>query len=397
MRSHLIGLALVGVIAATACGDQAGVRATGGPGTSSEVSGGTWRAMSASPLSARHSSVALPLGSRVFFLGGQDDPLCPPNADCAIAPKRLRDGAVYDVTTDSWRRLAPAPEGLSLGAETGVIGQVVYVLSPPADGQGAGTFLSYDTALDRWSTLPPPPVSGTRLVAAGQRLLAYQATHEQGTPRPDQLYDVAARSWSALPMDPLVPSFDRSMVWTGERLVLFAPRLVPQPGGADGPSWVRAARLDPTAKAWQTMPDSNQVISGYLTPVWSRGRVLVPAPGGTDGGETNNYGRVLPFGGWFDVESGRWSPLPEVADADERYRSWGVSATSPEYSADGSLVLDVERERWIRLAPPPSQVDTGQSAAWAAQQLVVWGGGHADLDAEKSTLVAGGAVWTPPA
>jgi hypothetical protein len=53
----------------------------------------------------------------------------------------------------------------------------------------------------------------------------------------------AAKSWSELPADPLSPSFDRSMAWSGRQLILFDHELVPNPG-AEKPALTRVAALD---------------------------------------------------------------------------------------------------------------------------------------------------------
>jgi hypothetical protein len=399
-------LAAVAAAAALAgCGDASTSRA--GHSASSTPSGsgsptaaatptaaetpGKWRAMAASPLSARHGAVAVVVDQEVLLIGGQDEPLCPPAADCATSPHRLRDGAAYHVARDDWRPVAPAPVGLALGTETAVVDGVVYVLVPSPDRERESTLLSYDPAADRWAPLAAPPRRGyLRLVAAGRGLIAYHSTHEFGTPQPDLAFDVGTGRWSDVPADPLVPAFDRTMVWAGDRLVLLAPRLVPQPGGADGPSWLRAATFDPASRTWRALPETQQVISGELTPVWTGQAVLNPTPGGADGGATNGYGRTIPFGGRLDLSTGRWTPLPPAPD---RYRGWGVSAASPAYSAVGSVVLDAGADRWLPLPTPPDPPLLGHTAVWVANRLVVWGGGTSNESG--SELRASGQVWTP--
>jgi hypothetical protein len=385
-------LAVGALLLLGACGDGARLAPLdGGAPVSGVTPTAGWRPMAASPLSARYAAVAVAVRSEVLFIGGHDGPMCPPNADCAFLPPSLRDGAAYDAAADAWRPIAPAPAGIALGAETAVVNDVVYVLTAAAPQGTASAFLAYDVAADRWSSLPAPTRAGyLRLAAAGDSLVAYQSSHENGAPTVDQLYDVGSRRWSTLPSDPLVPSFDRSLLWAGDRLVLLAPKLVAQPGGADGPSWLRAATLDLTTRSWRALPETRQVISGELTPVWTGTHVVNPTPGGADGGATNGYGRTLPFGGRLDLSTGRWSTLSEAPD---RYRGWGVSATSPTYAAVGSIVLDVAADQWLRLPTPEGPRVEGHSAAWVRDQLVVWGGGT--FDDGSSRLVATGQVWSP--
>jgi hypothetical protein len=346
--------------------------------------------MAASPLSARHGAVAVPVGTTLLLIGGSDDTLCPPNADCAIAPVPLRGGATYDPRADRWRRVAPAPTGIPAATPTATIGTAVYFLVPGVDD--VPTFHRYDTATDRWTTLPSPQGRYLQLVATGSSVVAYPTSHESPPTAPDQLFDPRTTTWRALPDDPLVPSFDRTMVWAEDRLVLLAPRLVPSPGGEDGPSYLRAATYSLTTGIWTTLPETNQVVSGELMPVWTGSQVLNPVPGGVDGGETNNYGRTIALGGRLDLATGTWSRLP---DAPDRYQGWGVGAAGTRYSAVGSIVLDHQRDRWLRLTAPQDAPEQGHAAAWVGDALVVWGGGR--FDSSASVLSASGSVWEPAA
>ncbi|HVF19273.1 MAG TPA: hypothetical protein VNA14_03410 [Mycobacteriales bacterium] len=332
------------------------------------------------------------VGGEVLFLGGSDSPLCPPNADCAVGPEPRRDGAAYDVAKDTWRRIADAPVGLQLGAQTAVLARTLYVLLPDP-GRNSTRLVSYDLDADAWATLPAPPAGYRSLVATGRDVVAYLGTDEYADAHGDYALDPTSGAWRALPDDPLSPSFDRTMVWTGGRLVLVAPKLVPSPGGADGPSWLRAATYDPSTSTWRALPETKQVISGDLSPVWDGTRLLNPSPGGADGGETNGYGRTLPHGGRLDVETGRWSPLPETTL--ERRVGRGVTAVSPAYAALGSIVLDVAADRWLALPDRPDAVEQGHAAQWVGSRLVVWGGATYDADG-RSTLSAAGSIWTPP-
>ena len=81
------------------------------------------------------------------------------------------------------------------------------------------------------------------MVATDDAIVLYRTTDEAGA-APDWLFDPAEQSWSELPDDPLGPAFGRSMVWNGEALFLFDKALVESPGGADGPSYTRAARYE---------------------------------------------------------------------------------------------------------------------------------------------------------
>lgn len=251
MRRLLIVLAAV--LLAAGCADAP---ARTEAGTSPAV----WTAVPAGPLTARHSAVAAWVGGRFVVVGGRSGPACPAGADCA-APREpaFRDGASLDPATGTWTRIAAAPVPVAAppGPPPAVVGDGVYLSMDNA-------FLSYDPASDRWQRLRPPPVTG-QLVAAGDRLLLVT---DSG--RGDAAFDPRTGAWRALPRDPLGPSFDRSVVWLGDRALLSAERLVPNPGAA-APALVRLASLDAGLSRWSALPDPG--IIGW-SPVVAAGRAV---------------------------------------------------------------------------------------------------------------------------
>lgn len=346
-----------------------------------------WSAVPASPLSPRHEALQLAVGTQALLLGGQDEPLCPPGALCVRPADVRRDAAAYDVRAQRWRSLAPAPAAISAWSAAAVeIAGTVYVHA----SHDGNALLGYDVAGDAWEVLPAPPDEHLRLVAAGDVLVGY-AMSQEGEPTGDWLYTPAERRWSPLPQDPLFPSFDRAMVWTGERLVLVGAKVTPSPGGEDGPSWLRAATFDLATSSWTALPESRQVIVSYVDPVWTGSAVLNAAPGGADGGEINGYGRTLPFGGFLDPDTGQWSALP-ATEGKHTGSGFGPSATSRDHVARGEIVLDVRARRWIELPSPPASGEQGATSVWVDGSLLVWGGGSP----RTGELVANGALWTPP-
>lgn len=151
---------------------------------------GRWEELPAPPLSPRARVVGVWTGSEVLLVGG-DTWLCPPNASC-VAPDEppLSDGAALDPDTGSWRAIAPSPLPFSY-ASTAVLGDDVYFLVESGDGVAGArpVLLKYSLPDDRWEELPGPPRAGLgSLVAAGEVLVAFAGSDEQGEV-PDQFYD----------------------------------------------------------------------------------------------------------------------------------------------------------------------------------------------------------------
>jgi len=216
-----------------------------------------------------------------------------------------------------------------------VIGDEVFVVT-------AGALVSYDASDDAWAKHPAlsAELEYGQLVAYGDRVIVVPGERHRNDP-PDQVYDPATQSWSTLPTDPLGPAFDRVITATAAGLVLTGQDLVLQPS-SEGPSFVRAALLEPTSGRWTLLADSDQLGGWRWT--WTGSRMVDPTPGGADGGEVNGFGRMIRYGGVLD---------PAAVDG------W---------------VYDDRDETWTELPRPDGAPQEAGSAVWADGQLIVLGG-----------------------
>ena len=295
---------------------------------------------------------------------------------------RLTDGAILESPTGEWRKIAEAPAPVSAPSTGVVVGDTVYFASWPSfatDGPMDGTWMAYEVSEDEWRELADPPVPAYNLVRAGDRLIAFHGSEERG-PVPDLLYDPATDSWSELPRDPLSPSFDRVMVWTGSEVVLLGNAMVPNPG-ADGPSLVRAAAFDPATNQWRRLPDS-EVVGGYPTWWSSGGKIVNAAVQTADGGQVGNWGRDYPHGGILDPGTGEWIALPQgsppVPDCHKEGGSWdsdpGPHAAGPSAVVSDGLVLHVGPPRWEAAPCNSSRPNVNFVSTWAFDGVVTFGG-----------------------
>lgn len=387
------------VLLAAGCGETA---APGTGSTPADESG--WRPVAESPLTPREAPLTVTVGEKILIIGGSDGPPCPPNADCVAPAEPLRDGAVYDPAADAWTSIADAPAPVGAGPDTAaVIGDVVYLLA-------GERFLAYDVAADAWTELTPPAAGGAwlALTVAGDRVVAYHGSHEAvGAEVPtaldplpaDLVYDTDAGTWTALPADPLGPSYDRRLIGTDDGAVLLASALVPNPGVE--PPVVDAARLDVTTGAWTELPDGDLISGSGFRQV---GDQLVSAlEGSADGGETNNWGREIGYAGLLDLVSGTWSELPERAERDPLDGFMVPGEVSGECTiVSGAWVLDVPTLTWGRVPDLPADEHLqGQSAAFADTAeggvVLLWGGSAWPRDTMAGgDLIADGWMWTIP-
>jgi hypothetical protein len=366
---------------------------------------GGWRRVDGVPLSPRENAVGAWTGDEVLLFGGSDARPCPPNASC-VPPKEppLADGAAYRPATGQWRKLPKAPVGFDF-AESVLIGRTLYVWASELRGQpeGSAAFLAYQIKQDRWQALPLPPDhahGGYKIVGAAGRIIFYHGNDEKGE-KPDRVYDPRLRSWSELPADPLFPSSGRTMVWTGDRLVLFGHELTSDVSG-DRPDLARAAVLDLAAGAWRRLPDSELLGIWPWVPVGER--LVNPSLGGEDGGKVNGWGRSYPYGGILDLGTGRWSALPNppADDAEGGRQVAGVGLLTPSaghFFAERGWVLDTATDRWIRIPrimEPPGYVQS-RTVVSAGRDLFLFGGARfGDAEGFRGDLLNEVWTWSPP-
>ena len=387
-RRPTAAAALAALIMGTACAAP-----TPSPSaTQRDVRPAGWRALPDGPLSARYDAVAFWTGSEVIVLGGNDGLPCPPNADCARpAGPALRDGAAFDPSTDTWRSLSDAP--ISLGSVDGaLVDGILYLLvvDVAPNGVGQETFLGYDIAGDRWEELPPPPGDEPHgaIVAMGTAVVAFRRSQESG-PGVDVVYDPASRTWTDLPLDPLAPAFDRSLVWTEVDVVLLGIPLDPRRPPDAAPVY-GAAVFDAEVKSWQRLPDS-EVVSWNPTWFAAGGSIVNPSIGSANGGEVNNWGREYPFGGILTPPA-QWSPLPPLPPGGGQFQ--GPAAGGGEYAVSSEgWALHVPSGTWVPISRLPERIDAGAAAVWAGDELVLFGGVR--WDEGMPTLLKTAWAWRP--
>jgi hypothetical protein len=204
----------------------------------------------------------------------------------------------------------------------------LWVPGSPGRPDADAGFLAYHIEKDRWEELPLPPgdlgwLHG--IVQAGERIVAYRGSDEQGE-QPDFVFDPATSSWSELPPDPLSPSFDRSMAWSGRELLLFEHELVPNPG-SEKPALTRAAALDLESGAWRRLPDSEIFATGPWVP--DDGRLIQVLTSDPEAGSELPANAVVVL----SIAYGPRLPMPTPDRSSSRRRSAACSVTTRRSSS----------------------------------------------------------------
>ncbi len=368
--------------------------ARGSGGVSPEAAGGEfgagrWTRLPDSPLSPREAPATAHVptddGNLAVFVGGYTGPPCPPNADCVI-PKHTTasDGAAYNIDSGTWQPIADAPRPVAAYSSTAVIDDTLYVLTNDH-------VLAWDAEQDTWTELDPPTKpQGVNLVAdthAGRSRLVLAAGSDENGIRADQVYDPVDDTWSQLPANPLRPSFDRALISTSSGLVLTAKPIGPD-GGPEDPALVHAAVLPAGASTWRPVPSSGDQLGGW-TWTWTGRRLIDPTPGGADGGQVNNFGRTIPYGGALDPATGEWQSLKDAPR--EFTGGWAVEALGGRHNAVQGWIYDDgdggQGSSWTRLAQPDGAPAEPGRAVWVGDVVIVSGGadwGGPDKPAERT-------------
>lgn len=350
-----------------------------------------WHEVPAAPLLPRAEAQVLWTGTEFVVFAGTDQAPCP-ICDYFSYGETRHDAAAYDPATNTWRTIADLPEASSYVGSSAVVDGDVYWMSvrnPSTNESGIdATLQRWSSADDTWTEVPLPTEvpPGPRLASAFvDGLVLYPATDEVGA-FPDQLWQDGA--WSTLPDDPLGPSYDRQIVDGGDTLVLFAKSLTEAQNTAQ-PSLVQGASL--FSGEWQAIPDSDQLYA----PMTRLGDSLyAPFGGGADGGDVGNWGRTVPNGGSYALETQTWSSLPTPTPED----LMGV------VSADGTAVfgvkgsiLDVDTGTYSTIPTLPDGIGDqfGQGIANGDGAVFTFGGGYSDAINGGLGVHGRAFVWRP--
>ena len=341
-----------------------------------------WGELPASPLSARRDSVGAWVDGRFVIVGGWTDRPCPPTADCIYTESAQRDGASYDPYIDMWQGIATAPLPVSQYSSAVVNGDLYLLTYDVADGglkigpdgQVLVSFLRYSLETDAWTTLPAPP-SGGALVAAGGRVLSI-AGSDENVVGVDSVFEPATGIWTALPDDPLGPSYDRGAVWLGDSLVLSAKSL--DSVGADGPSLVRLATLDSSLGTWTALPDTE--ITG-LGPLAVAGLLVFPFYGTTAEGVALGSGEKFAEGGIFNPADQAWAALPDLPAGTVLHEY--ANGRPPEVVGNqvligGKWLLDPVAGTVTALPEPVWNELSEATVVTGPDSILVWGGATYD-------------------
>ena len=292
-----------------------------------------WKPLAPLAAGPRQETAVVALGGRIYVLGGFDrqnrivdivevydptrdrwesrKPLPMPlhHANAAVVSNKLYVvGALtgmdfravgvafeYDVKADTWTPKAAMPPGTERGAAAVmVLGTRIYVAGG-LRGASVGDFSAYDTATDRWESLPPMPGPRDHLIGGVVKGILF-AVGGRGpamglTGRVDA-FDPNAKTWSMRKAMPTARAGCAAGV-IGDRIIVAGGE--GDRGRPDG-VFVEVEAYDAGADAWKSLPP-------MLTPRHGTGGVALGGKLYVPGGATREGFGATDVNEAFDPES----------------------------------------------------------------------------------------------
>jgi hypothetical protein len=286
------------------------------------------------PLDPRIRPITVWTGTEMLVYGGHTQGDARPNV-----------GAGYDPSTQSWRTLAPAPDGdgSSVGVWTDRELVVISSLST----------LAYQPELDRWRTVAEaPPGDDWTAVFDGSGVVVWSRAGVHRLP-------TGSDTWEPLPSIP----FETEGSWARQFHVIdraiYAIALE-QPCRSH-----RMAVLEDDA--WRELPSAPPAIEGYA-------RCNPPSDSAVVGGRLLVWEHMHRPALAFDPSTETWTEIATIPLA-------GCSPTSNVVvdhllvveSCGDAAVFDTQSGSWSRLELP-GLIGFAASAVWTGSEVLVWNG-----------------------
>jgi hypothetical protein len=271
---------------------------------------------------ARRFVRAVWTGHEIFAWGGGQMSVASDGTMMRVS--NLDDGATYDPSSDSWKKLPPAP----IAAREGdvVFGDDAVMIWGGDENTNDGAL--FDLCTGTWSTIPQAPIFGRRLEVAVWSTTTHEliiwngnrssGAHEGplGVVNDGAAYHPATRTWRMIALAP-VSGTTYAGVWTGTKMVVYGGG-----GNHGGGSWGTPAVYDPVTDRWDALDQ----------PIAKR-----QSPAGTPHGSAATF-----FGGYDVCHCTQTILYPtDGASWDETTRAWTVIPKIPTEIATRGSAGDV--------------------------------------------------------
>jgi hypothetical protein len=277
--------------------------------------------------------------------------------------------AAYNPATDTWRSLPSSPYPVNL-VEGGY--RAVWT------GSEMLTFGSMDAgytpATNTWRKLPPGPAGPSATVWTGRQVIMWGGGCCSMSTADGSAYDLARNVWEPIPRAPLTPRHAPG-VWTGTEMIVV--------GGMNfGSEFADGAAYNPTTRTWRMLPPLPAPLTDE-TLTWTGTEVLVVGGKHFEAMQTKDSAAA-----WaYNPSTNTWRRLADMpvpryehlaAWAGDQLLVWGGRSTSTTGTTPGAppngVAYDPATDRWSSMPPSPLKARVDAISAWTGTELLIWGG-----------------------
>jgi N-acetylneuraminic acid mutarotase len=264
---------------------------------------GTWSKAAPMP-GARNEMRAALVNGKIYVIGGNSQTM---QDGKAVNVNNAGINQVYDPATDTWRTLAPMPQGSNHPGIAALDGKIYVAggFEGPGHMRSTDRFYVYDPANDTWRTLPPlsSPRGSPALAALNGRIHAIsgRTVNADGALPVHEVYDPAANRWTMAAPIPVGRDHVGIGVVDGKIHIYVGRRT-----DAIMSKVALHDVYDPATDRWTSAPPMPTAVSSGSFAHY-RGMLFYL------GGECTDDDRTFDVNEAFDPRTGRWArfaPLP---------------------------------------------------------------------------------------
>ncbi len=334
----------------------------------------------------RQGHTAVWTGSRMIVWGGvvQVYPAhsvrqAPDHVGSIIVVYWLKDGGIYDPSTDTWTATSTTRAPAARFGHTAVwTGSRMIVWGGDGGAVAVSSGGAYDPASDSWTatstTGAPTARSGHTAVWTGLKMIVWggKTSGSGGGLNDGGIYDPATDTWTAMSTTGApVARTGHSAVWTGSRMIVWG-------GDGGGERLNTGGVYDPATDTWTATSTTGAPTtrSGH-SGVWTGTRMIVW--GGDAGGLVGlDDGRI------YEPSTDTWTATSTTgapAARSDHSAVWTGSKMIVWGGFDGDHlfntggVYDLATDAWTATAMINApETRNGHTAVWAGTKMIVWGG-----------------------
>ena len=385
IRTSTVVLGLVLAVVVAGCARPAGGPSAPPTGTSSTTTPGPTSAPAPAGAGTWHVFAKAPIGAG-YYAGAWTGSELFIHAAAGYEDPFGSIDAAYNPATDTWRMLPSSPYPVNLvegGYRTVWTGSEMLAFG--------SMDAAYSPATNTWRKLPPGPAGPSATVWTGRQVLMWGGGCCGSSKADGSAFDVARNVWEPMPRAPLAPRHAPG-VWTGTEMIVV--------GGTNyGTDFADGAAYNPTTRTWRMLPKLPVTLrDGTLT--WTGTEVLAVGGMRYEAAQAKDSAAA-----WaYNPSTNTWRRLADMpvpryqhlaAWAGNQLLVWGGRTTSTTGTTPGAppngVAYDPATDRWSSMPAAPLKARVDAISAWTGTELLIWGG--QGIAAETS--VGDGAAFRP--